>query len=161
MTTKKFFIALALLACAFTYTANAQLALSPDLFGGFVPNNDVLEVEYSVMNADIRRTVAKVQTDRLRSNNAETKQEAMQHVIYLAHYYPEAINPHRASARLYEIYRLDRNESFRVMALAGLHAIGSENTMRQMSQDVRLEGSDRVRRLTNAALVDYFGNQAK
>ncbi len=156
MTTKKFFTALALLACAFTYTANAQLALSPDLFGGFAPANNVLEVEYTNMNADIRTALGKVQTGRLNATDTQTKQEAMQHVIYLATYYPEAINARRAAARLYEIYRLDRNESFRLMALAGLHAIGSENAMRQLSQDVRLEGSDRVRRTANAVLVDYF-----
>jgi hypothetical protein len=96
----------------------------------------------------------------LRSSSQDTREAAMQGIIYLATYYPEAARFGGVSNTLYEIYRLDANEANRIMALAAMHAVGHEDTMRQLAQDVRLERSPRVRKLTMAALADYFGNTA-
>lgn len=154
MTTKTLFTAL-LLAGLFTVTAQAQSATN--LFQSYVPTADAIDVDLTDMNTNDLVALSDEQVQALRSESEQTKEEALQNVIYLGTHFKETLNTGRATTHLYEIYRLDRNEQLRIMALAGLHAIGSDNIMRQLSQDVQLERSDRIRHLTNAALIDYFG----
>ncbi len=147
--------ALFALLVAITLTAQAPLASTLD----DEPGEVTIATTYATMNATERATFIDVQTDLLTASNLEVREAALQNLVYLAKHYPELVKDQRATMPLYETYRLEQNESLRIMALAGLHAIGSENIMRHLAQDVQLEGSDKVRALTNAALLDYFGSE--
>jgi hypothetical protein len=84
---------------------------------------------------------------------------ALQSIIFLSTHYPEQADFDRVLVELYDTYRFDRSEDKQIMALTALHAIGDEQVMRQLAQHVRWERNERLRRLTMAALVDYFGTE--
>lgn len=92
----------------------------------------------------------------IRSQNKVAWRTAAVDIIYLTLYHGDKINLQRASLPLMYRYIFDSDENDRILALAGMHAIGHRDTMARLSQRVRLEGSDRVRRLTVAAVRDYF-----
>lgn len=92
----------------------------------------------------------------LRSEDSRAWEETAQKVIYLAVFQSEKVDLNRANVPLYDVYNLGRNETHRIMALAAIHAIGHHDTLAHVAQDVRLEASPRVKRLSAAAVVDYF-----
>lgn len=92
----------------------------------------------------------------IRSQDKVAWRTAAVDIIYLTLYHGDKINLQRASLPLMYRYIFDSDENDRILALAGMHAIGHRDTMARLSQRVRLEGSDRVRRLTVAAVRDYF-----
>lgn len=92
----------------------------------------------------------------LRSADPALREQALRNVIYFRTHYPEQARFRRISGTVYEIYRLDRDEPTRLLALSALSALGDDDTMRQLARDVRLERSPRVRRLANHALAHHF-----
>lgn len=92
----------------------------------------------------------------LGSKNAALREQALQNVIFFATFYPGA-DARSATGKLFKIYRHDRNEAHRIMALAALHAIGDAYTMERLREHVADEESERVRRYTLLALADYYG----
>ena len=58
---------------------------------------------------------------------------------------------------LQKIYRRDAVEQFRYASVAALHAIGAEADLWRLAEWVGREPSERVQRLTLAALVDRYG----
>lgn len=95
----------------------------------------------------------------LRSKDPRVRQDAVRNIIYLTRFHGDQVDFKRASLPLLDIYIFDRDEGNRIVALAGLHAVGSRNVMAHLAQRVRLESSPRVRRLTIAALADYYHNR--
>lgn len=105
------------------------------------------------------KSLRREQLAAIRSQDEHTWQTALRNIIYLSTFYGDKIDLSRASLPMLEIYILDRDEQYRIMALAGLHAVGSRNAMAHLAQRVKLERSPRVRRLTLAALADHYGLQ--
>lgn len=106
-----------------------------------------------------KRDWKRLRSDRLegiRSKDDASWQAAAVDIIYLNLYHGDKIDLQRASLPLLYRYTFDSDENNRILALAAMHAIGHRDTMARLSQRVRLEGSDRVRRLTVAAVRDYF-----
>jgi Na+-transporting methylmalonyl-CoA/oxaloacetate decarboxylase gamma subunit len=66
------------------------------------------------------------------------------------------VNLNDAAPKLLEVYLKHERVAFRMMALAALHAIGDEDAMQTLNQVVRQEASERVRRVTVAALHDHY-----
>ena len=93
----------------------------------------------------------------------ENQDQAMRKVIFLATYYPDKANFDRSTTELYNIYRFNQNEEFRVMALAALYASGDDSAMRLIAYHAPYtryapwEESDLVRHVTEAALMRYYG----
>lgn len=84
-------------------------------------------------------------------------EHAVQQTIFLALFFNDKINLNRASLDLLESYILDRNEAHRIMALTAIHAIGNSDILGRLAQRVNTEESNKVRRLTIAALADHYG----
>lgn len=99
------------------------------------------------------------QLEAVRSSDADVWQAAAVNIMYLVTFYGEKVDFDRASNPLMQKYVFDRNEKHRILALAGMHAIGHRDTIARLSQRVRLEASPRVRRLTVAAVQDYFDDR--
>lgn len=95
--------------------------------------------------------------------NGPEREEAMRSIIFLATYYPDKANFERNTTELYNIYRFNRDEGMRVMALAALYAIGDDSAMRLIAYHAPYmrvapwEDSDLVRHVTEAAIMQYYG----
>lgn len=122
------------------------------------------EVNASVLPSEMLRSMSaswwkalrKEHRRALNADDFQTREQTLQNVIYFATHYQEESRLDRLSHKIYQIYRLDDNTQFRIMAVAALHAIGEETTMRQLAMDVRLEEDPRVRHVARAAVADYF-----
>jgi len=156
----------ALFACCFSFAAQAQPANSVNSVNAFDPIATVADIgeltsqDLSDMDAAWWKSLSKANARALGSSDEQVKEQALQNIIFFATHYGKDVDFKRATTELYNIYRFDKKEAHRIMALAALHAIGRENTMRILSQHVRWERSPRVRRLTKAALVDYYAHAA-
>lgn len=162
----------ALFACCFSFAAQAQPAQQANSINGVNSVNafdltatvaDIGELtsqDLSDMDAAWWKSLSKANARALGSSDEQVKEQALQNIIFFATHYGKDVDFKRATTELYNIYRFDKKEAHRIMALAALHAIGRENTMRILSQHVRWERSPRVRRLTKAALVDYYAHAA-
>ena len=153
--------------CFVTFTAQAQPTLRTNstttvspLDADAVVLGDLASMDLSNRSKAWWKARVKADDRALDSPDARVKEQALQNIIFFATHYGDAADYGRATTELYNIYRFDKNEAHRIMALAALHAIGRENTMRILSQHVRWERSPRVRRLTKAALVDYYAHAA-
>ena len=102
------------------------------------------------------KTVRKTVLKGLYADDFATREASLQNIIYLATHYGDQIRFDRATTKLYRLYRFDRNEQVRIMALVALHAIGKESSMRALSTRVQVERPERVRRLTAAAVKSYY-----
>jgi hypothetical protein len=89
-------------------------------------------------------------------------EQAMGKIIFLSTMYPDKVNFRHVTSDLYNVYRFDRREDHRIMALAALYAIGDENAMRLLAYRgpfatyAPWETSDWVRRMTAAAVAQYY-----
>ena len=164
----KLLMGLVVLAMGFvTFTARAQptprtnstTTVSP-VDADVVVLGDLASMDLSNRSKAWWKARVKADDRALDSPDAHVKEQALQNIIFFATHYGKDVDFKRATTELYNIYRFDKNEARRIMALAALHAIGRENTMRILSQHVRWEKSARVRRLTKAALVDYYAHAA-
>ena len=86
----------------------------------------------------------------------QVHEAALQNVIFFATRYREKVRLNDAAPKLLDIYRKHERVGFRMMALAALHAIGDEDAMQKLNRMVEAETSDRVRRVTVAALHDHY-----
>ena len=131
------------------------VAQESDLLGGTVSSR-LVGRNLDNLSAKEWKRVRNEHLERIRSQDDATWRAAAVDIIYLSHYHKNEINMRRASLPLLERYIFDSDEDNRVLALAAIHAIGHRDTMAHLSQRVRLERSERVRRLTVAAVRDYF-----
>lgn len=146
---------LALIGCSFTLTAQAQEPLSLRLFD--LPVGLIEESAEADTTSEALDNLCTTLIHLLKEADDESKQQALQNIIFLSTNFKEDVNFSRATSNLYNIFRFDQNEGYRIMALQALHAIGNETSMRQLAAHVRWERSPRVRRFTNAVLNDYYG----
>lgn len=98
-------------------------------------------------------------SQELESPVEEVRHQALQHAAYFASFYGDQIDLSAALPNLLEIYRQDGDEACRLLAVAAIHAIGDEPTMRAVRKmtGVWEDPSMRVRLVTLAALADYYG----
>jgi len=86
----------------------------------------------------------------------QVNEPALQNIIFFAANHSEKVRLNDAVPKLTEIYLHHENVSYRMMALAALHAIGDEKTIHQLERTVRKEPSERIRKMTLAVLKDYY-----
>ena len=125
------------------------------LSGKTVPNG-LIGIEFENLTKAEWKQMRNEQIAAVRSNDDAVWQDAAVKIIFLSIYQSDKVDFDAASNPLMERYVFDRDENDRVLALAAMHAIGHRDTMARLSQRVRTEGSLRVRRLTVAAVQDYF-----
>lgn len=121
--------------------------------------DDLTGADLTNANARQWKHIRKEQQRALRSSNDEAKVQALRNILVLATHHHDDVNLDDLSFDVYDIYRSDENEGVRLMALAALHAIGSEESMQLLRWHVRREKSERVYKLTLAALADYYGHE--
>lgn len=94
------------------------------------------------------------------------QEEALQKIIFFGTYYPAQVRFGRTVNHVYHIYRFHRDERFRVMAVAAMLAIGSDQGMRLlMYRDegygvAHWDSSPRVQGLAIAAVNQHFSTPA-
>ena len=102
-----------------------------------------------------------LETQLIQSLDAPVEQvqtETLQHVIFFATNYADHIDLTDATPALLDMYASNIGDARRAMALAALHAVGNEVSMRQLALQVEQEESERIRELTRIVLADYFGS---
>ena len=101
----------------------------------------------------------RLRNDRLnnvRSRDDQVWTTAAADIIYLSCYFRDRVDFRRASLPLMHRYVFETDESLRLLALSAMHAIGHHDTMARLGQRIRVERSPKVKRLTTAAVNDYF-----
>jgi len=131
------------------------IAQESDLLSGTI-SDELAGMDLENMSKREWKRLRNEELEGIRSQDEVAWRTAAVDIIYLTLYHGDKINLERASLPLMYRYTFDSDENNRILALAGMHAIGHRDTMARLSQRVRLEGSDRVRRLTVAAVRDYF-----
>ena len=86
----------------------------------------------------------------------EVKEVDLQNVIYFATHFRKQVKLKDASSSLMNIYEAHPDDDFRIMALAALSAISDHGSMAKLKDNLSEEDSERVKRLTIAALVSYY-----
>ena len=87
---------------------------------------------------------------------SEVNSVTLQNIVFFATHHRDKVKLDDAAPRLLEIYLHHEQEEYRVMALAALHAIGERETMRKLTQVYEDQPSERLRRITLAALNDHY-----
>jgi len=131
------------------------IAQERDALSGTV-SDDLAGLDLENMSKRDWKRLRSERLESIRSQDDAAWCAAAMDIIYLNLHYGDKINFQRASLPLMDRYIFESDENRRILALAAMHAIGHRDTMARLSQRVRLEGSDRVRRLTVAAVRDYF-----
>ena len=97
--------------------------------------------------------------ESLASPVASIREQTMQNIIVFATLHADEVDLSDTASDLFSIYRWDKNEAHRIMALMALRAIGDEYSMQRLGQHVAWERSDRVRRHTRAVLAEHYGQK--
>ena len=92
----------------------------------------------------------------LETADETSEPSALQNIIFFAEMHGKRINLKPAVPMLLDIYRDDPSEGTRIMALAALSAIGNHSAMNELREGVYRESSPRVKKLTVAALTEYY-----
>ncbi len=118
---------------------------------------DLADRDLSQMSADWWKETVRQHKRLLNSREEQIRGQTLRNIIFFAQTYPTAdFRPTRG--RLFRIYRNDRNEDHRIMALAALLVIGDARDLERLREHVADERSERVRRQTLLALADYYTN---
>lgn len=104
---------------------------------------------------DVRKTNIKALRE------SDTRTQALININYLASFFPKQSRFQRASNDLYRIYRKDRNQQHRVLALAILEKVGSEDVMRAMARDLPFERNPQIKNLTLVVISNHLNNKQK
>ncbi len=89
-----------------------------------------------------------------------TRHQMLKHVVYFSSFYGDQIDLSATVPHLLTIFENENeDERCRLMALAGLHAVGDEAAMQKVRRYALLmeENSPRVQLVTIAALADFYG----
>lgn len=117
------------------------------------PLNVQAEAAYANTDWD---NLQKQLTTSLESPVESIQVSAMQHIVFFSTNFAENVNFRSSTDTLMRIYTDHEDERMRVLALQALNAVGGYIIMEQLADFVETESSDRVRKLTNAVLANYY-----
>ncbi len=161
-------ITLAVVLALFATTAYAQATQNyppkapPDLKASEVSVDMLSSYDLSSMSEGWWRELA-THVDEALKGEGMAMEDAMRKVIFLSTYYPDLATFDRSVTELYNIYRFNKEEEYRVMALAALYASGDDSAMRLIAYHAPFtrfapwEDSDLVLHVTEAAIMRYYG----
>ncbi|GAB5518035.1 MAG: hypothetical protein RhofKO_02860 [Rhodothermales bacterium] len=98
-----------------------------------------------------QQLAAPVQDEAMKVDEA-----SLRNIIFFASHHGDKVTLDDTVLSLVEIYRSHADDRFRMLALVALHAIGDKNGMYRVYQSIKQEPSERVRRLSKAAVKDYY-----
>ena len=142
--------------------ALAQQAAPAGLSPAETPADELVSYDLSTLDRQWWTSHADYVDEALKGSDEE-KETAMRKVIFLATYYPEMADFSGSTTELYNIWRFNDDEQFRIMALAALFAQGDDHAMRLLAYHGEFasyapwDPSPLVRRLTAAAVARYYG----
>ena len=84
----------------------------------------------------------------------QVDENVLRNIIFFAHNHGDKLDLRKASPQLLRIYSDRHDVGFKILALAALHAIGDEDHLRQAFRIARSEHSERILKMTRAALAD-------
>lgn len=93
----------------------------------------------------------------LASEYDDVRTQALQHIIVVAGRYGDEYDFSASVSELVRIYQFAKRDNERIMAVAALHTIGNAYGMQRLKELFPEQRSERVRKLTLGALVDYYG----
>lgn len=96
----------------------------------------------------------------LQSPIAAIREQTLQDVIYIAQFHGDTVTFKKVVSPLLNIYLFDKDDRYRIMAIAALHAVGDAYGMQRLREEVSGVRSRRVRQLTLALLADYDRSRA-
>ena len=85
----------------------------------------------------------------------QVRDETLQHIVFFANNYSDKIKLNHLTPQLLAMYKNERNEARRTMAVVALHAIGNRTSMNRLSRLVQNEPPGSLRNITMAVLSDY------
>jgi len=157
-------LVVALLSMTFALSAAAQPSPNPATAPAQADNVTIYnldQADLSGRSASWWKTLRREHMTALRDGSEADRTRVLSNIIFLANYHHEEIDFNRQTMPIYYVYLLDPTESMRILALAAIHAIGKDATMRNLAVHAEWEPSDRVRRLTQAAVADYYERKSQ
>lgn len=108
------------------------------------------------------RTLGTQLAEQLSSDDPTVQRDALIHTIHFGRYgdvlhYGEDINLDQTLPTLLDLFTTSDDEQIRVLALAGIHAIGDEDAMSQVRRQIYAEKSPHMLLIELAALLDFYG----
>jgi hypothetical protein len=122
-----------------------------------LPTAELSSLDLHALDEQWWKETGKAHAEAMHSTDADVRERTMQNVIFLASHYPEQVRFGSLGTPLLETYLFDQDEGHRLLALSAIYAMRDDAALRHISQYVQLERSDRVRKLTNKVLAEYFG----
>lgn len=156
------FLALFLLSLGLVASARAQQTAPSDIAPTDFTQEEVSGYDLSSFGPTWWNGVGRAVDLELKGTDSEVER-ALQKVIFLATYYPEQANFRRSNYEIYLVWRFNRDERLRLMAISAMTAIGDDGAMRLLAYRddgfsyAPWEESPLVRRLTAAAVGRHFG----
>lgn len=86
----------------------------------------------------------------------EVDERSLQNIIFFATNHKARVNLNEAAPRLLNIYSNHPDTRYRMLALAGLHAIGDTDSLKKAFRIARRQDSERIRKMARAALADLY-----
>ncbi len=80
----------------------------------------------------------------------------LRNIIFFGHSHSDKLDLRAASPKLLEIYKHCQDTGYRMLALSALHAVGGEEQLREAFRIARAEDSERIFKMTRAALADLY-----
>lgn len=138
------------------------------LFGlplcGYAQNDDPSDSSSQEVPQQARwhETLGRQLAQQIASEDPAVQREALIHIIHFGRHgtslrYGEKLNLDATVPRLMELFRESENEQIRVLALAGIHAIGDTGAMETVRRHVYQEESPHMLLVELAALMDFYG----
>ncbi len=91
----------------------------------------------------------------LKSPIEAIRQQTLQDIIFIANFHSDRVTLKKVVSPLLNIYLFDKDDRYRIMAVAALSAVDTPYGMRRLREEVSEVRSERVKHLTLAALVAY------
>lgn len=85
----------------------------------------------------------------------QVRDQTLQHVVFFSTNYSKKVDLTHLTPTLLDMYKNERNEARRTMAVVALHAIGNRVSMNSLAKLAQNEPPGSLRNITMAALADY------
>lgn len=107
-------------------------------------------------------TLGRQLAQQVASDDPAVQRDALLHIVHFGRHgtslrYGERLNLEATLPRLIELFKESDDEQIRVLALAGMHAIGDTDAMETVRRHVYQEESPHMLLIELAALMDFYG----
>ncbi len=97
-------------------------------------------------------------TKSLERSVDQVQDETLQHIVFFATNYEDKVQLGHLAPKLLDMYKTEKNDARRTMAVMALHAIGNKHSMNRLARLAQNEPPGSLRNITMAVIADYKTN---